>query len=108
MRNINPGSSKSNRRWIGFGERLMEKNLTYVFFIAFLGLVYIFNSHMAENHLAKNTKLESEIREAKWEYMSLKSELMKNSRRSEIAKKIEGFESLDEQKQPQKIEVSKS
>ena len=107
MRNKKPGSD-SNFKWMDFGANEMMKNVSFVFFLALLGVVYIFNSHYAEKNLRKTKKLEQQIREAKWEYMTLKSEVMQKSTRSEIGKKLGEYEDLDDQKLPQKIEVSKS
>lgn len=87
---------------------MMIRNLTYVFFLAILGVVYIANTHYAEKNLRKTNVLENKIREAKWEYMSLKSEVNQNSTRSRIGKGLDGFNYLDDQKMPRKIEVSKS
>ncbi len=108
MKSNNPGSEKSKYKWMGLGTNVLMKNLTYVFFLAFLGVVFIFNSHYAENNLRKTNELERKIRELKWEYMSLKSDVMQKSTRSEIGKNLKGYEDLDNQKMPQKIEVSKS
>lgn len=108
MKKVNSEAKDSKFKWLGMGTAMMLKNLSYVFFIAFLGVVYIFNTHYAENHLRTNKKLERKITEKKWEYMSLKSEIMKESTRSEISKKIDGCEDLDNQKMPKKIEASKS
>ena len=100
------GESLKKRR--GFGLPSLSKNVSYVFFIGFLGLVYIFNSHYAEGNLRKTKKLESQIREAKWEYMSIKSDIMQKSTRSEIIRKLDGYDDLENQNLPKKIEASKS
>lgn len=103
-----PFSGQKKKMKLGFGLETLMKNVTYVFFLAFLGLVYIYNSHYAERNLRKTKMLEAQIREAKWEYMSVKSDIMQKSTRSEIGKKLEGYESLENQNLPQKIGISKS
>lgn len=108
MTNKKPVSGQSKKVKLGFGLSVLMKNVTYVFFLAFLGVLYIYNSHYAENNLRKSKQLEGQIREAKWEYMSLKSDIMQKSTRSEIGKKLEGYRDLENQKLPQKIEASKS
>lgn len=100
--------SKKKKLKLGLGLGALMKNVTYVFFLAFLGVVYIYNSHYAEHNLRKTKSLENKIREAKWEYMSVKSDIMQKSTRSEIGKKLEGYKSLENQNLPQKIEASKS
>lgn len=108
MGNKKPEAGKGNVKWRGLSANLLYNNLTYVFFVALLIIVYIFNTHNAENALRETKKLESKIREAKWEYMSLKSEVMQKSTRSEIGRKLEGYKDLDDQELPQKIDLSKS
>ena len=44
---MDPDLKTSKRRRMGFGENVISKNLAFVFFIAFLGVIYIFNSHYA-------------------------------------------------------------
>ncbi|WP_235296182.1 FtsL-like putative cell division protein [Portibacter marinus] len=99
--------SKHKRRKL-FGLPSIAKNMSYVMFIGLLGLVYIFNSHYAEGNLRKTKKLENKIREAKWEYMSIKSDIMQKSTRSEIIRKLDGYEGLESKNLPRKIEASKS
>jgi hypothetical protein len=108
MTKSKPLSGQKRKLKLGFGLEALMKNVTFVFFLAFLGLVYIYNSHYAERNLRKTKMLESKIREAKWEYMSVKSDIMQKSTRSEIGKKLEGYESLENQNLPQKIGASKS
>ncbi|GLR15773.1 FtsL-like putative cell division protein [Portibacter lacus] len=103
-----PVSGQAKKMKLGFGLASLMKNVTFVFLIAFLGVVYIFNSHYAESNLRKTKKLENQIREAKWEYMSLKSDIMQKSTRSEIGKKLDGYKDLENQNLPRKIEASKS
>ncbi len=103
-----PGTESSKFKWTGLGVGVLMRNLSYVFFIALLGVVYIANTHYAERNLRKTKVLENKIREAKWEYMTLKSDMMQKSTRSEIGRELEGYEKLDDQKMPKKIEVSKS
>jgi len=108
MTNKKPISGQKKKVKLGFGLAALMKNVTFVFFLAFLGVLYIYNSHYAESNLRKTKKLENQIREAKWEFMSLKSDIMQKSTRSEIGKKLEGYKELKNQNLPQKIEASKS
>jgi hypothetical protein len=103
-----PVSGQKKKLKLGFGLGALMKNVTYVFFLTFLGVLYIYNSHYAEHNLRKTKALESQIREAKWEYMSVKSDIMQKSTRSEIGRKLEGYKDLENQNLPQKIEASKS
>lgn len=101
-------TGQKRRSMLGFRLPSLMKNVTYVAFIGFLGLVYIFNSHYAEKNLRKTKQLENQIREAKWEYMSIKSDIMQKSTRSEIIKKLEGYDQMETNNLPKKIEAPKS
>ncbi len=82
---------KSLKDYTAFGNisaELVLKNLPYVLFIGFLAMVYIANAHYSEKKIREIQRLQAEIKELRWHYMSLKSELMYNSKRSEITKQV--------------------
>lgn len=60
------------------------KNLPYVLFLGFLTVVYIANAHFAEKQVRTIQVLQRDVRELKREYNSLKSEIMYESRLSEV------------------------
>lgn len=64
------------------------KNLAYFLFLGFLAVLYIGNAHLAERNVRKIQELQREIREKRWSYMSLQSENMFNSLRSEVAERV--------------------
>ena len=79
--------------------------LPYLCFLAFLGMIYIANSHFAVNNVRSIDKLNKEVKELRWEYKSLKAELMFKSKLTEVAKKVDtlGIKELIEP--PKKIIV---
>jgi hypothetical protein len=79
--------------------------LPYLCFLAFLGMIYIANSHFAVNNIRKIDKLNKEVKELRWEYKSLKADLMFKSKLTEVAKKVDtlGIKELIEP--PKKIVV---
>lgn len=83
------------------------KNVPFFFFLGFLATIYIANSHFAERNVRKIQVLQREIKEMRWFYMSLQSENMFNSKRSEIAKKVapDGLRQLNSK--PKIIEVNR-
>jgi len=107
MSETKPKKSRKKKR-IAFALPSLAKNVSYVMFVGLLGLVYIFNSHYAEANMRKTKNLENQIREAKWEYMSIKSDIMQKSTRSEIIRKLEGYEKMENRNLPKKIEATKS
>ncbi|MBE8715480.1 FtsL-like putative cell division protein [Sphingobacterium hungaricum] len=86
---------------------LVTKNLPFVAFIAFLGLLYISNRHLAENTVRKIDKLGKEVKELGWDYKSLNAELMKLTTQSEIAKRADTLGLRERTEPPIKIEVVK-
>lgn len=82
--------------------------LPFILFIAFLGMVYIANSHMAVNNIRAIDKLSKEVKELSYEYKSLKAELMFKSKLTEVQKKVDtlGIKELIEP--PKKIIISEN
>jgi phage-related holin len=64
-------------------------NFSYILFLGFLGIIYIANAHLAEKKVREIQRLQKEIKEHKWEYMSIKSNLMFKSMQSQIDTTLE-------------------
>lgn len=85
--------------------QLITQNLTFLLFLAVIALVYIANSHLAEKKIRRINKLGREIKELKWEYLSVKSELMFRSKLSEVSKAVETLGLKELSTPPQRIET---
>ena len=59
-------------------------NFSFLLFLGFLALVYIANAHYAEKNVREIQALQKEIKELKWHYTSIKSEVMYKSIQSQI------------------------
>lgn len=74
------------------GEFLMHdkarKQFSYIMFLACIALVYIGNSYYAERTSRKIDNLNRELKELHYAYITSKSELMHESKQSEIARKL--------------------
>nr|WP_255492068.1 FtsL-like putative cell division protein [Chitinophaga sp. Cy-1792] len=68
---------------------MLVQNMPRILFLAALALVYIANSHLAEKRIRRINQLSKEIKELKWEYINVKSELMFRSKMSEVSKSVE-------------------
>jgi Bacteriodetes cell division protein (FtsL-like) len=64
-------------------------NFNYLMFLGFLTIVYIANAHFAEKNVRDIQRTESEIKELKWEYISIKSETMYKSMQSQLDVSLE-------------------
>lgn len=84
---------------------MMIKNLPFIFFLGFLGIIYIANAHYAEKEVRKIQNLQHELKEERWRYMSLKSDLMYHSKHSEIAQQVKELGLRDLKEKPYKIVI---
>lgn len=86
-----------------FGTRLVYKNLPFVYFLAFLGIIYIWNVHYAERNIRQIQSLKKELKESRWKYMSIKSEVMFLSMPSQIEKGVAGAGIGFDEEKPKRI-----
>ncbi len=75
---------------ITFGAGLLTRNLWFILFCTMLGLLYINNSQRGERKQVKINRIEKSVQKARWEYLSLKKELMEKSSPSKLAKDLDG------------------
>jgi hypothetical protein len=67
---------------------MIYKNLPFLYFLAGLGVVYIGNVHLAERNVRKVQSLQHELREERWRYMTIKSDLMYQSTPTMIERSV--------------------
>lgn len=65
------------------------KNLPFILFLGFLAMIYIASGHYAERNVRQIQVLQKELKELRWQYMSLQSDIMFNSQRSRVAGQVE-------------------
>lgn len=82
---------------LGKGE--VRSMFPFIFFLAGLAIIHIYNSNQAIKVVRKCDDLTLEIKETRAEYISVKSELMFRSKQSQVSKRLEGT-GLKELKQP--------
>ncbi|MCC6725516.1 MAG: hypothetical protein IT258_13490 [Saprospiraceae bacterium] len=73
------------------GASLILKNLPFVLFLSFLTIIYIANAHYAEKQVRQIQTLQSEVKELKRQYNSLKSDIMYKSRLAEVGENVEAL-----------------
>lgn len=89
----NNNNKKSNPLAMLLSGRLLTqesvvKNLPYLLFLAFIGIVYIANGYLAEASVRKINTTQQEIKELRSEQISIKSELNNTIIESELKKII--------------------
>ena len=66
-------------------------NLQYVFFLFFLGLIYIANAHFADKQVRQIQRLEKDIKDLKWRYNAAKAAVMFTTKQSEVEEQVKAF-----------------
>lgn len=66
----------------------VTKQLPFILYITFLGVLYIANKYHAEKIVRETMKLQNEVRELRTEKIATQSELMSISKQSEVAKLV--------------------
>jgi hypothetical protein len=81
-----------NYQWI-------VKNIPFFLFLSMLTIVYIYNGHFAEKTIKDINRSSRELKELQYEYKTIQSELMFQSKQTELVKAVEPL-GLKELSQP--------
>jgi hypothetical protein len=81
------------------------KNINFIFFIAFLGVIYISNSHYAVKIIREIKFLQADLEKTSWESNARKSDLMFESMQSRVLEKVTHLGLQPLSGKPKKIEV---
>jgi hypothetical protein len=79
--------------------------LPFVLYVAFLGMIYIGNRHLAETNIRDIDKMTKEVKELSWDYKSTKADLAFKSTLSEVQKRADTLGIKESLQPPQKIIV---
>jgi hypothetical protein len=90
--------------------KAVTSQLPFLFFLAFMSIIYISNRYHADMLNRRIDTLRSETRELRSEAIFVSSELMKRSRQTEVADEVEkrGLGLKESVEPPKKIVVNKS
>jgi cell division protein FtsL len=84
---IHSGNKNILKRLLG--TKWLVQNLFFVVFLAFLAIAYIANNHWADKTIRNISKTQRALKELKFEYKTLKSEVIFKSRETELIKAAE-------------------
>lgn len=87
-----------NYQWI-------VQNVSYFLFLAVLALLYIANNHYAEKNIRAINKTSKEVKELRWKYIDVKSDLMFRSKLSEVSSAVAPMGLKELNAPPKKITV---
>jgi hypothetical protein len=74
-----------------FEEGFPVHYLPKILFVMVLGLIYIGNTHYAEQTVRKIDVMQVEVEDLRADYTTLKSDLMFSSKQSEVARRVKAF-----------------
>lgn len=81
----------------------LRKLFPMFFLMAGLGIFYIYNAHYAQRIVRKTDEVKAEIKELRAEYITIKSELMYQSKQSQVSKRLENTALKELRNPPYKI-----
>src|ERR1700737_660586 len=74
------------KRWLNY--QSIVKQVPFFLFLTLLAVIYIYNGHYADKTIRNINQTAKEVRELKYEYKNVKSEVMFRSKQSEIVKAV--------------------
>ena len=88
-----------------YKRQVLRKNIGFILFLTFLGIVYIANGYATEKLYMKKVSLEKELSELRFESITTTSELMRISVPSEVERRIQdaGLDLVQSKEPPVKI-----
>jgi hypothetical protein len=97
LANIFSGNFLSKDNVVGF--------LPFIFFLTFIGILYIANGYYAEKVVRDLYKTGNDVKELRSEYITIKSELNYKSKQSQVAQATKAIEVYESTTPPTKIVV---
>ena len=82
--------------------------LPFIFFLTFLGILYIANGYYAERIVRDLHKTGNDVKELRSEYITIKSDLNFKSKQSQVAQATESLEIYESTTPPTKIVVDEN
>jgi hypothetical protein len=83
------------------------KQVPFFLFLTLLAVVYIYNGHYADKTIRNINRTAKEVKELKYEYIAVKSEVMFQSKPSELVKAVEPLGLKELVQAPMVLEVNK-
>jgi hypothetical protein len=88
-----------------FEEGFPVHYLPKIFFVMVLALIYIGNTHYAEQTVRKINLIQVEVEDLRADYTTLKADLMFSSKQSEVARRVKPFGLKESLIPPHKVVV---
>jgi Bacteriodetes cell division protein (FtsL-like) len=75
------------KKWLNY--QSVVKQIPFFFFLALLAVIYIYNGHYADKTIRNINRTSKEVKELQYEYINVKSQVMGQSKQSELVKAVE-------------------
>ena len=76
------------KKWFGLSDKVFFKNLPFVFFLTFLGVLYITNSYYLEQTVREMEVVKNKINDQNNEFVITKTQVSINGQRNEVVNKV--------------------
>lgn len=83
----NRDNKYSWKKWLNY--QSIVKQIPFFLFLTLLAVIYIYNGHAAEKVIRGINQTTREVKELKYEYKTIKGEVMFRSKQSELIKAVE-------------------
>lgn len=87
------------KKWFGLNDKFFFKNLPFIFFLTFLGFLYITNSYYLEETVRDMESIKNKINDQNNEFVITKTQVSIKGQRNEVVNKVEKL-GLKESKKP--------
>jgi hypothetical protein len=101
--NINKSKNRTQSSVSGWTTR----NLLYIYFLIFLAMIYIANTHYTEKKILKIDQLKKEIQELNWTHITHKSDVLYNATYTQLGDKVKSLQLSSEGDFPEKLSKRK-
>lgn len=72
------------KRWLNY--QSVVKQVPFLFFLALLAVLYIYNGHYADKTIRQINRTAKEVKELRYEYIAVKSKVLLQGKQSELVK----------------------
>lgn len=72
------------KRWLNY--QSIVKQVPFLFFLALLAVLYIYNGHYADKTIRQINRTAKEVKELRYEYIAVKSKVLFQGKQSELVK----------------------
>jgi len=104
----NSTAAKTHKRERIFSRDNLIRQIPFILYLTILAILYIANAYNAEKTIIDISRTKRQLEEIRYSYITTKSELMFNSKQSEVANKLKNSGIKESLVPPRKIYIKQS